>query len=130
MERITPSVRPEHIELIEERQESHEEIETKAGAVRSLLDDAARVDQIEAEKNRIESEMEQLRTDFESELEQKDARINELTQKLAVAHENVETTNELVRVVEDEQSIRRQKAHASLVERAKWWVTGMPDEES
>jgi len=140
MERITPNVEPEHIELIEERKESRDAIESDAAAVRSLLDDASRVQDLEAEVNRLESEMEklrseheaeleQVRSEYESELEQKDARIDELTEKLAAAHDRVETTNELVRAVEDERSLERRRAEASLSQRLRWWLTGMSVEE-
>lgn len=126
--------------MIQERKESREGIDSDAAAVRSLLDDVGRAERLESEVERLESEverlrteheseMEQLRSEFESKLEQKDARIQELTDKLAAAHDRVETTNDLVRAVEDEQSIQRQKAQASLVERFNWWVRGMPTDD-
>lgn len=114
MKRITPKIRPEHVEFIEQIQAEAEGDISDAEAVRRIFD---RSMQYEAEVERLESE-----------LEQTEARVEELRSKLIATTEKVEASNELVRVVEDEQSLQARRAEASALTRAKWWLTGMPSE--
>ena len=121
MKRITPQIEDEHVEYIEKIQtESDSEI-SDAEAVRRIFD---RVMQHEAEMKRNEAEVERL----ESELEQAEARTEELRSKLVATSQKVEASNELVRVVEEEQSLEKRRAEAGALTRAKWWLTGMPSE--
>lgn len=114
MKRITPQVRPEHVELIERVQDEGEGDISDAEAVRRIFDRAM---QYEAEVERLESELEQTK-----------ARVEEMRSKLVATTEKVEASNELVRVVEEEQSLQSRRAQAGVLTRAKWWLTGMPDE--
>jgi chromosome segregation ATPase len=116
MERITPTVRSEHVEFVEEVQAEADSDISDAEAVRRIFDHAM---QSEAEVERLESE-----------LEQADARINELRSKLVATTEKVEASNELVRVVEEDQSLQTRRAQAGAFTRMKWWLTGMPPEKS
>lgn len=60
---------------------------------------------------------------LESELEQADARIEELRSKLVATSEKVEALNELVGVVEQERSLQTQRAQVGVLTRAKWWLS-------
>ncbi|RJS95824.1 hypothetical protein [Halococcus sp. IIIV-5B] len=113
MKRITPQIRSEHIELIERIQEEEETEISDAEAVRRIFDRAI---QYEAEVERLESE-----------LQQTEARVDEMRSKLVATTEKVEASNELVRVVEEEQSLQSRRAQAGVLTRAKWWFVGMPD---
>lgn len=59
-------------------------------------------------------------------LNRAEARIEELRSKLVATAERVDASNELVRVVEEEQSIQKRRAEAGILTRTKWWITGMP----
>jgi predicted RNase H-like nuclease (RuvC/YqgF family) len=122
MKRITPQIEDEHVEYIEEIQMEAESDISDAEAVRRIFDRAM---QHEAEMERREAEVERL----ESEVEQTEARIDELRSKLVATSQKVEASNELVRVVEEEQSLEKRRAEAGALTRAKWWLTGMPSEK-
>lgn len=115
MKRITPQIKPEHVEFIEQVQDEEEGEISDAEAVRRIFDRAM---QYEAEVERLEAE-----------LDQSEARVEEMRSKLVATSEKVEASNELVRVVEEEQSLRTRRAQAGALTRAKWWLTGMPDED-
>lgn len=114
MKRITPQVNPEHVEFIEQVQDEEEGDISDAEAVRRIFDRAMQ----------YEAKVE----DLESELEQTEARVEELRSKLVATSEKVEASNELVRVVEEEQSLQMRRAQAGVLTRAKWWFTGMPED--
>lgn len=115
MKRITPQVKPEHIEFIEQVQDEIDGEISDAEAVRRIFDRAMQ----------YETEMERL----ESELKQTEARVKELRSKLVATSGKIEASNELVRVVEEEQSLQTRQAQAGVFTRAKWWLTGMPKED-
>ena len=98
MQRITPNVEPKHIELIEERKESQEGIDSDAAAVRSLLDDAARAEQLEAKLEQVrtahESELEQVRSECESKVEQVEAEYEAKLEELQATVEGLRTDRE------------------------------------
>ena len=119
MKRITPQIEDEHVEYIEKVQRDAESDISDAEAVRRIFD---RSMQHEAEMERREAEMKQL----EAEVEQAEARVDELRSKLVATSQKVEASNELVRVVEEEQSLEKRRAEAGALTRAKWWLTGMP----
>lgn len=116
MKRITPQVREEHIEYIEEIQSKADGDISDAEAIRRIFDQAIQ----------CESQVEQL----ESELDHAEAQIEELRSKLVATTERVEASNELVKVVEEEQSLQKQRAQAGILTRARWWLTGMPTENN
>lgn len=115
MKRITPQIREEHVEYINEIQSNANGDISDAEAIRRIFDQAMQ----------YESQVEQL----ESELNHAEARIEELRSKLIATTEKVDASNELVQVVEEEQSLQKQRAQAGMLTRAKWWLTGMPSEE-
>jgi archaellum component FlaC len=115
MKRITPQIRDEHVEYIKQIQMDADGDISDAEAVRRIFDGAM---QHEAEVERLESE-----------LEQTEARAEELRSKLIATGEKVEASNELVRVVEEEQSLQTRRAEAGALTRAKWWLVGMPSKQ-
>jgi septal ring factor EnvC (AmiA/AmiB activator) len=115
MKRITPQVKEEHIEYIQKVRSNADSDISDAEAIRRIFDQAIQ----------CESQVEHL----ESELNQAEARIEELRSKLVATTEKVDASNELVRIVEEEQSLQKQRAQAGVLTRAKWWVTGMPSED-
>jgi tRNA G18 (ribose-2'-O)-methylase SpoU len=72
-----------------------------------------------------------------------DERVRELERQLAEAERDLERVQrekrlildereehqDLVRAVEQEQSIQERRAQAGVLTRAKWWLTGMDEEE-
>lgn len=114
MKRITPQVKEEHIEYIQEVRSNADSDISDAEAIRRIFDQAIQ----------CESQVKHL----ESELDQAEARIEELRSKLVATTEKVDASNELVRIIEEEQSIQKQRAQAGVLTRAKWWLTGMPSE--
>lgn len=115
MKRITPQIREEHVEYIEEIQSKANGDISDAEAVRRIFDEAIQ----------YESQVEQL----ESDLHQSEARIEELRSKLVVTTEKVDASNELVRVIEEEQSLQKKRAQAGLWTKAKWALFGMAEDE-
>jgi multidrug resistance efflux pump len=105
MKRITPQIKPEHVEFIEQVQDEEEGEISDAEAVRRIFDRAM---QYEAEVERLESE-----------LDQREARVEEMRSKLVATSEKVEASNELVRVVKEEQSLQTRRAQAGALTRAK-----------
>ena len=89
-----------------------------AKAVREAIRRSQRVEQLE---QRID--------DLETELRHTEAELQEANQRLREAHSRIETTNELVAKVDSDLSARERKQRASIVQRAKWWLTGMDDGE-
>lgn len=126
MERITPSVREDHIEMIDRERESNDDVESDAQAVRNLLDRAAEVDRIESEMEQLKEQHAEEVQQLESEIESLEARNDELTNKLASVNQRIDASNDLVRAVEQEQTLATKRAQASIGERLKWWLSGMP----
>lgn len=116
MKRITPQVREEHIEYIEEVKSETDGNISDAEAIRRIFDEAIQGG----------SRVEQL----ESDLNQSEARIEELRSKLVATTEKVDASNELVRVVEEEQSLQKKRAQAGLWTKTKWALFGMSEDES
>jgi uncharacterized protein involved in exopolysaccharide biosynthesis len=124
MQRITPYVREEHIEQIEEMQKSTDSDISDAEAVRRIFDRAAETKRFESELESLrsdhEAEVERIRTEHEAEIERLEARIDELQAQLRAANSRNEEHTELVRYVEEELSYRE----AGLGTRMKWWFFG------
>ena len=73
-----------------------------------------------------------LEDEYETELQHKQAHIDDLTSQLAEAHSRIDTTDELVRRVDSELSARerrerreRKRAEAGLATRLRWSIFGM-----
>lgn len=116
MKRITPQIREEHIEYIEEVKSTADGDISDAEAIRRIFDKAIQSG----------SQAEQL----ESDLHQAEARIEELRSRLVATTEKVDASNELVRVVEEEQSLQKKRARAGLWTKTKWTLFGMSEDES
>jgi peptidoglycan hydrolase CwlO-like protein len=67
--------------------------------------------------------------ELETEVQQQQAEIDRLNRKLQEAHGAIETTNELVKRVDSDLSARERKQRASVIQRAKWWLTGMDESD-
>ena len=102
MERLTVRVPEDLLKEIEDRADA-EDI-SQSEAARQLLRQG-----IEAEA--LQQEAERLRREKRLILEQR------------------EEHTELVRAVQNEQTLAERKASAGALTRAKWWLTGMPDDE-
>lgn len=84
---------------------------------------------------------EELRKEYEGKIEEYERKIEELQRKneelrdkLAAANDRIDDTQEVVEYVEEEKKIQRQERSrkeewrtAPLWRKAKWMVTGMPD---
>lgn len=73
---------------------------------------------------------ERLEADHEQDIEQLEARLDDLRRQLREANRRNDEVGELVEYVEDQRSMERQYREAGLLTRAKWKLTGMPSEES
>jgi len=79
--------------------------ESKSEAVRELIRQGERLEEVERERDRLE-------------------------EKLAAANSRGDDVGELVEYVEHERTIReqeRERRRAPIWKRAKWWVLGEPD---
>jgi chromosome segregation ATPase len=103
MKKVSVSVRGEHIDLLDEREE-----DSRSRALRAVLD----------EYEELHTECEELRT-----------RCERLENEKQTLIEQREEHGELVRYVREERSAERRRREAGLVTRAKWWAFGMPTEE-
>ncbi len=81
--------------------------ESKSEAVRNLIRQGERLEEVERERDRLE-------------------------EKLQVANSQADDVGELVEYVEHERAVRereRERRQAPIWERAKWWVLGEPDDD-
>lgn len=115
--RVTAKLEERHREFFD-RVQAEEEIDSGAETIRRCLERGAaaeeRVDELEAEAERLE------------------ARVDELTNQLREANKRQEEVTELVEYVDEERSLteaRRERASANVMKRAKWWVFGYPTDE-
>jgi len=135
--RTTVTLSDAHVEHLDAIRESEDEAD--AAVVRRCVERSQELTDCEQQLTECEQTITELReeiaamkADHETELEQKDARIQELNSMLGEAHSKIDTTNELVERVEGELTARerreqreRKKAEAGLLTRAKWSVFGM-----
>lgn len=73
---------------------------------------------------------EDLEADYEREIEELEARMDDLRRQLREANKRNDEVGEIVEYVEDQRSMERQYREAGLLTRAKWKLTGMPSEKS
>jgi len=104
----------EHLDAIREQED-----EPDAAVVRRCVERSQRL-----------TDAEQRVDELETEVEHKQAEIDDLNRKLQEAHSSIETTNELVKRVDSDLSARERKQRAGVVQRAKWWLTGMDSEDN
>ena len=140
MERITPYVREEHIEQIEEMKKSTDSDISDAEAVRRIFDRASEAKRFESELEAIrsghEAEVERLRSEYEAEIERYEAeiesleaRIDDLQRQLTATNRRVDEHKELVEYVQEERSITQRRARAGILTKTKWALFGMSDDE-
>jgi hypothetical protein len=67
--------------------------------------------------------------DLEADLEHERARADDLRRQLQEVQSREEDVDELANYVRRERELEEQYRRASLVKRAKWWVTGMDSED-
>ena len=82
-----------------------------------------------SEHIRDQLERAELMDRLEAELERERARADDLRRQLAEANRRDEDVSELVRARERERDLQERRARASLVERVRWFVTGMPADD-
>jgi|GEM_PF-5609690 len=134
MEQITLRLRANTLEEVEAEAAEHDRSRSEhlREVVGTRNDPPAEVEDLRAERGRLRDEVAELEAEverLEADLDVAENRIDELTDKLAAAHDRIETTNELVAVAESDLSVREQKQRAGILTRARWWLTGMDDEE-
>jgi multidrug resistance efflux pump len=143
MGRVNATVRDEHLAQLEQIKESADEEISDAEAVRRIFDRAQRVEQLEQElrdeqatrKQELadrrashEQELEKLRNEYETRTTSLEQDVERLRNEKRTLINDREERTELVQYVQEERSLAKQKAHAGLVTRARWWLTGMPAE--
>ena len=80
------------------------------------------------EHERLQREHERVRAAYEKEIAELHDRIEYLENRERVILDEREEKQELVRYVEDERTAAERWRHAGLLTKAKWAVTGMPEE--
>ena len=89
--------------------------ENQADAVRTCIEQYGRVQHLE------------------DELQQRDARVDELRSKLQAANSRIDASNEIVEYVREEQSLenREEKRRQANIFRRAWWkLAGVPTDEN
>jgi uncharacterized protein involved in exopolysaccharide biosynthesis len=140
MERITPYVREEHIEQIDEMKKSTDSDISDAEAVRRIFDRASEMNRFEskiesvrsgyeAKLKRLENEHESEIERYEAKIESLEARVEDLQRQLAATNRRVDEHKELVEYVQEERSITQRRARAGLWTKTKWALFGMSDDE-
>jgi predicted nuclease with TOPRIM domain len=126
MKKLSVVLEPEHVDRLDDRQ-GEGDVSSRSAAVREILDE---YDSLRTECEDLREECDNLRT----RLENREERIDELEGQLArrsQLEEKVEALPDKIRGRERYQE-RRQRMldEASLGQRIKWKVTGVPVEES
>jgi chromosome segregation ATPase len=125
MEKLTASVKPEHLYELEARQRLGN-ADSRSAALRQILDD---YQELRSDYEALESEYADLKQRYEA----REDRIEDLEEQLSKRsqiEEKIEELPDKVRASAMTYSERRQRAidRASPVERLKWKVTGVPEE--
>jgi predicted nuclease with TOPRIM domain len=105
--------------------------DSKSGTVQHHLELARRLDEADATLDDLLAAHDRV-DELESEVSRLEARVDELTNQLREANRRNDEVTELVEFVEEEKSLtqaRRERASAPVWKRAKWWVTGYPEDE-
>lgn len=66
--------------------------------------------------------------DLQAEIDELETERDRLQRQLTATNQRVEEHQELVEYVEEERSLSKRRAHAGVLTRAKWWLTGMPED--
>lgn len=134
MEQITLRLSADTLEDVEAEAAEHDRSRSEhlREVVDSRHDDPPEVERLREERDALREQVADLQTELEQlerDRQSAEAEVDELTSKLAAAHERIDTTNELVRVAESDLSVRERKQRAGVLTRARWWLTGMDDDE-
>lgn len=123
MKKVSVSIEEEHVDMLDDR----EGVDSRSAAVRDILDE---YEELRTECEELRTECEELRTRLDS----REDRIDELEEQLAKRSQLEEKIEDLPAKIHDERSYqeRRQRMldQASLTERLKWKVTGVPVDDS
>jgi Arc/MetJ-type ribon-helix-helix transcriptional regulator len=126
MKKVSVSLEPDHVDQLDERQEEGD-VSSRSAALREVLDEYERV---RTEYEDLRTECEELRT----RLDAREDRIDELEEQLARRSQIEEKVDVLAERVEESQLTYAEKRQrmidrASLAERLRWRVTGVPVDE-
>ncbi|MFC6764877.1 hypothetical protein [Natrinema soli] len=134
MGRVNATVRDEHLAQLEEIKESADSDISDAEAVRHIFDTAKQMNELERELRNVQAthgqKLAELRNEYESRITDLKTEIERLRNEKRTLINDREERTELVRYVEEERTLSKQKAQAGIATRAKWFVTGMPTEEA
>ena len=126
MKKVSVSLKPEHVDRLDERQEEGD-VSSRSAALREILDE---YDEVHTECEELRTECEELRT----RLEAREDRVDDLEEQLARRSQIEEKVDVLAERVEESQLTYAEKRQrmidrASLAERLRWRVTGVPVDE-
>jgi predicted nuclease with TOPRIM domain len=127
MPRFTITVDDELNEWVEESDVD----DSKSATVAHHLGVAKRLDEADATLEELLAADDRV-DDLEDEVDRLEARTDELTNQLREANRRNDEVTELVEYVEEEKTLtqrRRERESAPVWKRAKWWVTGYPEDE-
>ena len=126
MKKLSVSLEPEHVDRLDDRQ-AEGDVSSRSAAVREILDE---YESLRTECEDLRDECDNLRT----RLENREERIDELEAQLARRSQLEEKVESLPDKIRDRESYqeRRQRMldRASLAQRLKWKVTGVPVDDS
>ena len=98
---------------------------------RRVSDLEDRVEELESKRTveiaGIEREYEEQIEELQQEIDSVTARKEDLQRQLGAANRRIDSTNELVAAVETDMNYREKKAKAGILQRARWWISGMDD---
>jgi len=122
MKKLSVSLEPEHVDRLDDRQ-AEGDVSSRSAAIREILDE---YESLRIECEDLRDECDNLRT----RLENREDRIDELEAQLARRSQLEEKVESLPDKIRDRESYqeRRQRMldQASLAQRLKWKVTGVP----
>lgn len=126
MKKVSVSLQPEHVDRLDERQ-AEGDVSSRSAALREILDE---YDEVHTECEELRTECEELRT----RLEAREDRVDDLEEQLARRSQIEEKVDVLAERVEESQLTYAEKRQrmidrASLGERLRWRVTGVPVDE-
>jgi len=124
MEKLTASVTPEHLYELEARQRLGE-ADSRSAALRQILDE---YQELRSEYEALDAEYAELKQRYEA----REDRVEELEGQLrerSQVEEKIEALPDKIRASAMSYAEKRQRAidRASLAERLKWKVTGVPE---
>lgn len=107
----------DHHNIVLEEVQKEETIDSKSGAVRHCIEAYEELHRLREELHHKDERIDELQ-----------ARIDDLRNQLATTNQRIDANNELVEHVREQRSITQRRAQAGVLTRARWWLTGMSDE--